>query len=49
MTHERRVLVHADRAALAASVAARFITTAVDLLHEEGDIHVVLTGGSVAT
>ena len=49
MTHERRVLVHSDRAALAASVAARFITTAVDLLHEEGDIHVVLTGGSVAT
>lgn len=49
MTHERRVLVHADRAALAASVAARFITTAVDLLHEQGDLHVVLTGGSVAT
>jgi 6-phosphogluconolactonase len=49
VTHERRVLVHADRAALAASVAARFITTAVDLLHEEGDINVVLTGGSVAT
>ncbi|TFC49102.1 6-phosphogluconolactonase [Cryobacterium sp. TMT1-21] len=48
MTNERRVLVHPNRAALAASVAARFITTAVDLLHEQGDLNVVLTGGSVA-
>jgi 6-phosphogluconolactonase len=49
VTHERRVLVHTDRATLAASVAARFITTAVDLLHEQGEINVVLAGGSVAT
>ncbi|MDJ0322762.1 6-phosphogluconolactonase [Cryobacterium sp. PH31-AA6] len=48
MTNERRVLVHPDRAALAASVAARFITTTVDILHEQGDINVVLAGGTVA-
>ncbi len=48
MTNERRVLVHPDRAALAASVAARFITTTVDLLHEQGEVNVVLAGGSVA-
>ncbi|TFD38821.1 6-phosphogluconolactonase [Cryobacterium sp. TMT1-19] len=48
MTNERRVLVHTDRAALAASVAARFITTTVDLLHEQGEVNVVLAGGSVA-
>ncbi|HSP51678.1 MAG TPA: 6-phosphogluconolactonase [Cryobacterium sp.] len=48
MTNERRVLVHPDRAALAASVAARFITTTVDILHEQGEINVVLAGGTVA-
>jgi len=48
VTNERRVLVHPDRAALAASVAARFITTTVDLLHEQGEVNVVLAGGSVA-
>jgi 6-phosphogluconolactonase len=48
VTNERRVLVHPDRAALAASVAARFITTTVDLLHEQGEVNVVLAGGTVA-
>ncbi len=47
MTTERRVLVHADRAALAGSVAARFLTKMIDLLDERADVHVVLTGGSV--
>jgi 6-phosphogluconolactonase len=48
VTNERRVLVHPDRAALAASVAARFITTTVDILHEQGEINIVLAGGTVA-
>lgn len=48
MTNERRVLVHPNRAALAASVAARFITTTVDILHEQGEVNVVLAGGTVA-
>lgn len=47
MTTERRVLVHADRAALAGSVAARFLTKMIDLLEERSEVHIVLTGGSV--
>ncbi len=47
MTNARRVLVHPDKQALAASVAARFITKMVDILHEQAEAHVVLTGGSV--
>lgn len=47
MTTERRVLVHPDRSALAASVAARFLTKVIDLIEDEGEAHVVLTGGSV--
>ncbi|KFF60723.1 6-phosphogluconolactonase [Cryobacterium sp. MLB-32] len=47
MTNERRVLVHQNKQALASSVAARFITKMVDILHEEGEANVVLTGGSV--
>ncbi len=47
MTTDRRVLVHPDRAALAASVAARFLTKVIDLIEDEGEAHIVLTGGSV--
>lgn len=47
MTTERRVLVHADRAALAGSVASRFLTKMIDLLDERAEVHIVLTGGSV--
>ncbi len=47
MTTERRVLVHADRTALAGSVAARFLTKMIDLLDERELVHIVLTGGSV--
>ncbi|MDQ1581660.1 MAG: 6-phosphogluconolactonase [Microbacteriaceae bacterium] len=49
MTNERRVLVHPDKQALAASVAARFLTKMVDILDdlETEDANVVLTGGSV--
>ncbi|TDW28574.1 6-phosphogluconolactonase [Cryobacterium psychrophilum] len=47
MTNERRVLVHQNKQALAGSVAARFITKMVDVLHEEPEANVVLTGGSV--
>ncbi len=49
MTTERRVLVHPDRPALAASVAARFLTKVIDLIEDEGEAHIVLTGGSVGT
>ncbi|MEO6827774.1 MAG: 6-phosphogluconolactonase [Microbacteriaceae bacterium] len=49
MTNERRVLVHADRHALAGSVAARFITKTVDLIHEQGVANVVLTGGTMGS
>lgn len=47
MTNERRVLVHADKNALAAALAARFITKVVDLLDQQTLVHVALTGGSV--
>ena len=47
MTNERRVLVHPDKQTLAGSVAARFITKMVDLLDEQEEAHVVLTGGTM--
>lgn len=47
MTTDRRVLVHPDRPALAGSVAARFLTKMIDLLDDEHEAHIVLTGGSV--
>lgn len=47
LTNDRRVLVHPNRESLSASVAARFITKMVDILHEQDDANVVLTGGSV--
>jgi 6-phosphogluconolactonase len=47
VTNERRVLVHPDKQSLAGSVAARFITKTVDILDEEGEANIVLTGGSV--
>jgi 6-phosphogluconolactonase len=49
MTHDRRVLVHDDKAALFASVATRFITKMADILHEQGHAHVVLSGGEAGT
>lgn len=47
MTNERRVLVHPDKASLAGSVAARFVTKLLDILDSQAVAHVVLTGGSM--
>lgn len=47
MTNERRVLVHPDKASLAGSVAARFITKLLDILDTQAVAHIVLTGGSM--
>jgi 6-phosphogluconolactonase len=47
MTNERRVLVHPDKASLAASIAARFITKVVDILNDRGEASIVLTGGTM--
>lgn len=47
MTAERRVIVHPDKASLAASVAARFVTKLLDLLDERPVVHLALTGGSM--
>jgi 6-phosphogluconolactonase len=47
MTNERRVLVHPDKQALVASVAARFITKTVDILDDLDSANLVLTGGTV--
>lgn len=46
-TNDRRVLVHPDKEALAGSVAARFITKIIDILDENDEAHVVLTGGGM--
>lgn len=46
MTNERRVIVHPDRRAMTAAVAARFITKVIDLIDEFGQASVVLTGGT---
>jgi 6-phosphogluconolactonase len=47
VTNERRVLVHPDKAALAGSVAARFITKVIDLQDLQDEVHVCLTGGTM--
>ncbi|MEZ5190692.1 MAG: 6-phosphogluconolactonase [Schumannella sp.] len=47
MTNERRVLVHPDTEALAGSVAARFLTKIIDVLDEQDEAHVCLTGGTM--
>lgn len=47
MTSDRRVLVHPDKASLAGSVAARFITKVIDILDEFDEAHLVLTGGTM--
>ncbi|NEM90161.1 6-phosphogluconolactonase [Galbitalea soli] len=47
MTADRRVLVHPDKASLAASIAARFLTKIVDIIDEKGEASVVLTGGTM--
>ena len=49
MTNARRVLVHADKRALAGSVAARFITKVVDLLDQQPRVNIALTGGTVGS
>jgi 6-phosphogluconolactonase len=49
VTNERRVLVHPDKATLAGSVAARFLTKMIDVLDEKDVAHVVLTGGSMGS
>jgi len=49
MTNARRVLVHADKKALAGSVAARFITKVVDLLDQQHRVNIALTGGTVGS
>jgi len=49
VTNLRRVLVHADRKALAGSVAARFITKVVDLLDQQPRVNIALTGGTVGS
>lgn len=47
MTNERRVLVHPDKASLAGSVAARFITKVIDIIEDRGEATIVLTGGTM--
>ncbi len=47
MSNERRVIVHPDKPALAAAVAARFITKVVDLVDEFDEASIVLTGGTM--
>ena len=49
MSNERRVIVHSDKAALAAAVAARFITKVVDLVDEFDEASIVLTGGTMGS
>jgi 6-phosphogluconolactonase len=47
VTNERRVLVHPDKASLAGSIAARFITKIIDVIDDRGEATVVLTGGTM--
>ena len=49
MTNERRVLVHPDKEALAGAVAARFLTKIIDVLEEQEEAHVCLTGGTMGS
>lgn len=44
---ERRLLVHADKTAMAETVAARFLRKVGKLLGKNESIHVVLTGGTM--
>ncbi|WP_409482846.1 6-phosphogluconolactonase [Arsenicicoccus dermatophilus] len=44
-----QVVVHPDRSTLAAAVAARLVTTLTDAQSRHGEVHVVLTGGSMGT
>jgi 6-phosphogluconolactonase len=47
MTADRQVLVHPDKASLAGSIAARFLTKLVDIIDQRGEATVVLTGGTM--
>ena len=47
MSNERRVLVHPDKATLAGSVAARFLTKVIDLLDVQERVNICLTGGTM--
>jgi 6-phosphogluconolactonase len=47
MTADRQVLVHPDKASLAASISARFLTKLVDIIDKRGEATVVLTGGTM--
>ncbi|ERK72942.1 MULTISPECIES: 6-phosphogluconolactonase [Leifsonia] len=47
MTNERRVLVHPDKEALTASVAARFLTKTIDILDDLDGANIALTGGTM--
>ncbi|MFZ7088702.1 6-phosphogluconolactonase [Curtobacterium sp. RRHDQ10] len=49
MTNERRVLVHSDKQSLGASVAARFITKMIDVIDEQGQASIAISGGSVSS
>ena len=49
MTNERRVLVHPDKQALGASVAARFLTKLIDVLDEQERADIAISGGSVSS
>ena len=49
VTNERRVLVHPDKQALGASVAARFITKIIDVLDEQERADIAISGGSVSS
>jgi 6-phosphogluconolactonase len=49
MSNERRVLVHPDKDALAGAVAARFLTKIIDVIEEQEQAHVCLTGGSMGS
>jgi len=49
VTNERRVLVHPDKNALGASVAARFITKIIDVIDDQGSASIAISGGSVST
>lgn len=49
MSTEKRVLVHPDTGSLAGSVAARFLTKTVDILHKHGSANIVLTGGGMGS
>jgi 6-phosphogluconolactonase len=49
VSNERRVILHPDKSALAAAVAARFITKVVDLIDEFDEASVVLTGGTMGS